>query len=58
MNETERKMKISWYEFNLANDAFYDYPEDPDLNEQGNRRQKLAAAFAAVGVEIEGAPDV
>lgn len=45
-------MNITPHEFNLAADAFYCHPDDPALNEQGNRREKLRAALAAVGVTI------
>jgi len=46
--------KITGYEFDMAADAFYEHAEDSALNEQGNRREKLAAAFAAAGITVEG----
>lgn len=46
-------VKITPHQFNVAADAFYNHPEDRDLNDQGNRRESLRAAFAAVGLYVE-----
>lgn len=47
---------ITPHDFDRAADAFYDLPTDPTLNEQGNRRKRLEAAFAALGIRV--GPDV
>jgi len=44
---------ITPHEFNLAEAAFYDHPDDSALNEQGNRREKLRAALGALGITVE-----
>lgn len=43
---------ITPHEFNRAADAFYDHPDDSALNEQGNRREKLRAALAELGITV------
>lgn len=43
---------ITPHEFDLAADAFYNHPDDSALNVQGNRRAKLRAALAEIGVTV------
>lgn len=45
-------MDITPHDFDRAADAFYDHPEDSALNEQGNRREKLRAALAELGITV------
>ena len=49
MNTTTDRL-ITPHEFNRAADAFYNHRYDPALNEQGNRREKLRAAFVELGI--------
>ena len=47
---TTADRQITPHEFNCAADAFYNHCDDPALNEQGNRREKLRAALAELGI--------